>query len=234
MTEKTLATEMPVSTNSVDTAHSHEAEWYLSEGIAGTGPRPDYLESKYKSVADQAKAYKEAQKLIGSNAQAPESYDFGDLREIIDQDNPHIVDLINFAKESKFQQDTFSKVLKTYVDYDKSRQPDTDKEIEKLGADGAQKVTTIQNWIKNNVSPESAKALASLPVKADVVKMLDELRQLHANTMSKVPADVSAAASFKVLTVAEVEAEMLSNYQRYQNDPAYRQKITEKFEQAVG
>ena len=234
MDDKTLASPIEGTKNDVDTAHSHEADWYLAEGIPGSGVRPDYLESKYKSVADQARAYKEAQKLIGSAVSAPESYDFGELTGHIDIDNPHMIEFVNLAKENKLQQDAFSRVLKTFVDYDNSKKPDVNSEIAKLGADGAQKVTTLQNWIKNNLSPGSAKALENLPVKAEVITMLDELRQMHTNAMSKVPSNVDAAATFKVLTVADVEAEMLQNYNRYQNDPGYRAQITAKFEQAVG
>jgi hypothetical protein len=234
MTEKTLASPIEGIKNDVDVAHSHEADWFFAEGIPGTGVRPDYLESKYKSVADQARAYKEAQKLIGSANSAPESYELGDLTEHIDRDNPHIVELMNHAKESRLPQDAFGKIIKSIVDYDNSRKPDTDKEIAKLGADGANKINVLQNWIKNNLSEGSAKALENLPVKAEVVNMLDELRQLHINTQSKIPGDVDKAATFKVLTVAEVEAEMLANYSRYQNDPGYRAQISAKFEQAVG
>lgn len=234
MSEQTLATPIEGAKNDVDTAHSHEADWYLAEGIPGSGVRPDYLESKYKSVADQARAYKEAQKLIGSASSAPESYDFGELTTQIDIDNPHIVEFVNLAKENKIQQDTFVKALKSFVDYDNSRKPDVNTEIAKLGADGAQKITTLQTWVKNNLSPSSAKALENLPVKAEVITMLDELRQMHVNAMSKVPSNVDAAATFKVLTVADVEAEMLQNYTRYQNDAGYRAQISAKFEQAVG
>ncbi len=234
MTEQTLATEIPGTKNDIDTASSHESDWLYADGIPGVGVRPDYLESKYKSVADQARAYKEAQKLIGSNASAPEAYDFSDVLEHIDQDNPHIQELITHAKEARVQQDTFGRFMKKFVDYDKSRQPDVNAEIAKLGTDGAQKITTLQNWIKNTLSPESAKALGELPVKAEVVKMLDELRQKYTHTQSKVPTDADKAATFKVLTVEDVEAEMMQNYKRYQNDPGYRAQITAKFEQAVG
>jgi hypothetical protein len=185
-------------------------------------------------VADQARAYKEAQKLIGSQIAAPESYDFTDLQSHIDQDNPHIQELITYAKEAKLQQDSFGKMVKKFVDYDQSRRPNVDEEIAKLGADGASKITTLQNWVKNNLSSDAAKALEALPVKAEVVQMLDELRQKFVHNQTKLPGGTAAAAEFKVLTVAEVEQEMMNNYNRYNNDPGYRAKITQMFEQAVG
>jgi hypothetical protein len=234
MTEKTLA-DMASAAPPIDRASDHtEATWHYADGIPGQGERPDYLESKYKSVAEQARAYKEAQKLLGAQGGAPESYDFKELQEHIDQDNPHIQEFITYAKENKFSQDAFSKSLKTFVKYEQSKLPNVDAEIAKLGVNGMEKVNTVTNWIKNNLTPEAAKALEKLPVKAEVINMLDELRQRQVSMQTKIPAGEKTAQSFTPLTVAEVEAEMLQNYSRYQNDPGYRAQITAKFEQAVG
>ena len=60
-------------------------EWYLDEGIVGQGNRPEYLEPKYKSVVEQAKAYKEARKALGAMSGAPETYDLSAFDEFIDQ-----------------------------------------------------------------------------------------------------------------------------------------------------
>ena len=210
-----------------------EPTWYFAEGVPGVGEKPDYLESKYKTLADQAKAYKEAQKLLGGLKPAPDEYDFGEAQEYIDKDNDYIKDFVSFAKENKIQQDAFQKIINTYVEYDKSRQPKPEEEIAKLGNDGMQKISTLQNWVKNNLSDGSRKALEKLPVKAEVVQMLDEVRQLHMNTLSKIPVETQKV-KVNTLTREDVEAEMLANYQRYQIDPNYRAQITAKFAQAVG
>lgn len=238
MTEKTLAdigNSLVTTTETAPQPSVSEPSWYLADGIPGTGERPDYLEAKYKTVSEQAKAYKEAQKLLGVQGPAPETYDFSEVQDHINQDNPVIQDFIAFAKQNRLSQDAVSKSLKTWVDYNKSLEPNADEEIAKLGTDGMQKVTTIQNWIKNNLSDTSVKALANLPVKADVIKMLDEMRQLHANMQAKVPAGANTSTdAFVPLTVAEVENEMRQNFKRYETDPGYRAAISKKFEQAVG
>ena len=219
----------------VDTAASHvEPVWYFADGVPGQGDRPDYLEPKYKTVAEQARAYKEAQKLIGAQASAPESYDYSSLQEYIDQDNQYIKEYAIYAKENRFSQDAFVRSLKTLVDYDKSKQPDVDQEIAKLGDGGMQRVETVQNWVKNNLTAESAAALSKLPVRAEVVKMLDEIRQLHVHNQARIPVGEKAATTFVPLTLAEVEAEMMNNYPRYQTDAAYRAQLTAKFEQVSG
>jgi hypothetical protein len=209
-------------------------QWYVDEGVPGMGARPEYLEEKYGYVmAKQAKAYKDAQKLLGTLRPAPEEYDFGEQQEYIDKENHHIKNFILYAKENKIQQETFGKVINTLVEYDKSKQPNTSDEIAKLGSDGIQKINTLQNWIKNNLTPESAKALEKLPVRAEVVLMLDEVRQLHMNTLAKIPADTQKGPAFSPISKAEIEAEMFANYPKYQNDPAYRAQITAKFAQLM-
>ena len=66
----------------VDHVHQHqEPSWYLMEGIPGQGDRPDFLEPKYKTMAEQAKAYKELQKALGATNGAPDDYDFGEYKE---------------------------------------------------------------------------------------------------------------------------------------------------------
>lgn len=241
MSEQTLASftatneTTTATTENVDRASNHsEPTWFFADGVPGQGERPDYLEPKYKSVSEQAKAYKEAQKLLGAQSGAPESYDFSGVQEFIDPNNQHIQEFALFAKENKLSQDVFARSLQSFVEYDKSRQPDVDQEIAKLGNDGMQKVTTVQNWVKNNLSSEAVKALEKLPVRAEVITMLDEIRQLHTHTQAKIPAGEKTENSFVPLSVQEVETEMLQNYTRYQNDPGYRAQIAAKFEQAVG
>lgn len=214
---------------------STEPDWWYDEGMPGKGPRPDYLKEKYGYVqAKQAKAYEDAEKRLGGLKAAPDEYSFEEFQENIDRDNDTIKNFISFAKENKLQQDQFNKILKTFVDYDKSRQPKVDDEIAKLGQDGMQKVNTVTNWIKNNLTPQAQKALEKLPVRAEVVQMLDELRQLHTNTLSKVPHDTQKNESFAPITRDGIEDEMLANYKRYQTDRKYRDEISAKFAQVVG
>ncbi len=216
------------------TDHVPDADWFWAEGVPGTGPKPEFLQANFKNLSEQAKAYPELRKTLGAQKGAPEEYEFGELGPSIDRDNPVIKDFLIYAKENRLSQDAFSKTMKTYVDYEQSKRPDPNAEIEKVGPDGAQKVTTIQNWVKNNLSKDAASALDNLPVTAPDIKMLDELRQLHAKTLSKVPVGENPAADFKPLTKQEIENEMYQNRQRYMEDPDYRAQITAKFQQALG
>ncbi len=237
MTEPTMANiGQSQQEQAVDRATDHipDADWFWAEGVPGVGPRPEFLQPNFKNLSEQAKAYPELRKTLGAQKGAPDEYEFGDLQPHIDRENPVIQDFLIYAKENRLSQDAFAKTMKTYVDYEQSKRPDPDQEIAKVGPDGMQKVNTIQNWVKTNLSKESASALDALPVKAEVIKMLDELRQLHAKTLSKVPVGDHAIQDFKPLTRQEIENEMYQNRQRYMEDASYRAQITAKFEQILG
>ena len=49
-----------------------EGEYFLTEGIKGSGETPEWFKAdKYKSIADQAKAYTELEKRFGGFKGAP-------------------------------------------------------------------------------------------------------------------------------------------------------------------
>lgn len=234
MSEQTLASFGAGETATVAEAPSiPEASWYYDDGVPGQGERPDFLEDG-KTLAAQAKQYKELRKAVGAQKGAPDQYDFSEVQDFIKQDNPVIQDFIAFAKENRISQDAFGKTLKTWVDYHKSTLPDIDAEIAKLGPDGMQRVTTVQNWIKNNLSAEAVAALGSLPVRADVIKMLDEARQLHAHTQARVPAGDATLPAYEKKTVAQVTNFHRQNMARWETDPDFRAEITRMYEQAAG
>jgi hypothetical protein len=221
----------------VDRASDHQSQqpsWWLAEGVAGQGPRPDYLEDKYPTLADQAKAYKEVRKTLGAQSGAPEAYDFGDYKDVIPMDNDHIKDFLVYAKENRISQDAFQRTLKTFVEFDRSRAPNIDEEIAKLGETGPQKIETIKRWAENNLSDKALETMGKIGTRADVIEFLDELRQFHHHATTKLPTSDDAMNAFKPVTHAEVQEEMIANYGKYLKDPRYRAEITAKLEQAVG
>ena len=222
-------------TPDVSVAEEVAPDWWYDEGVPGKGPKPDYLIEKYGyNQAKQAKGYKDAEKLVGALKPAPDEYNFDEVQQDIDKSNEHIQNFISFAKENKIQQDQFNKIMHTLVDYERSKQPNRSEEIAKLGIDGTQKINTLQNWVKNNLTAEAQKALEKLPVRAEVVQMLDEVRQLHLNSLSKIPPSTQKESDFTPITKEAVEAEMLNNYGKYQTDPGYRAQILAKLELLSG
>ena len=220
----------------IDRAHQHEqkADWYLADGIPGVGPKPDFLDDKYPNLAEQAKAYREVRKALGAQSGAPEAYDFGQLVDEIDINNPAIKDYMIYAKENRINQDMFAKTLKTFSEYQKSKQPNIDEEIKKLGDDGAKRIETVQRWAENNLSEKSLKTIGEIGTKAEVIELLDELRQYQHHHAVVLPVGDNAATQFKPVTKAEVTEEMINNYSKYKTDSRYRAEIMSRLEQAVG
>ena len=226
LAEQTQAAELQITQQESPSTEQPAAEWWIDDGVPGRNSKPDYLMEKYGyNMAKQAKGCKEAQKLLGTIKPAPEDYDFGEQQ--IDKDNQYIKDLISVAKENKIQQDAFSKIINNFVEYDKSRQPSIDDELKKLGTDGKQRINTIVNWAKNNLTQEASSALERLPVNAEVVKMLDEVRQKSINNLAKIPQDTQTNDVRE--TKEDIEADLLRDYTKYNVDPKLRAEYKMRF-----
>ena len=227
-------TEQVITTDRASDHIKDSSQWYLAEGVPGQGSRPDYLDDKFSNLAEQAKAYKEVRKALGAQTGAPESYDFGEFKEHLDLDNTHLKDFLNYARENRLSQDAFSRTIKTFVEYDRSRAPNLDEEIAKLGPDGAKRIETIQTWASNNLSDKSLETIGKIGTRADVIEFLDELRQYQHHNATVLPTSEGAASGFKPLTKAEVTEKMIANYPQYLKDSRYRAEIANEFEQAGG
>ena len=227
------AENVPRGADQQDHAHQHESQWFLDDVTPGTGARPEWLDAKFKSVKDVVQSYKELEKRLGSNHGAPETYDPKEYGEMF-AESPLLPNLTNKAKELKLSQETFEAVLSEFATYQKSLMPNIDEEMKKLGENPQRRLDTVNQWATNNLSPKAIETLGKISYTAEVVELMDELRQMHFNTASRVPTGAQAQEKFKVLTSAEVEAEMHANYPRYQADPSYRAEISRKFAQAIG
>jgi hypothetical protein len=208
--------------------------WWVDEGVAGQGPRPDYLQPKYKSLAEQAKAYNEARKSLGAMTGAPDEYVLDEFQNDLDPANPHIAEYLKYAREARFSQEAVSRSIKAFVDYEKSMMPDENQEVAKLGPDGQKKRGIIDQWAKNSLSEEAQKTYEILPKSAEVLKFMDELRQKSIAMGSNPPLAATNSTTFKPLTEAEVRQEMRDNYDKYQSNPGYREEIRRKLEQVMG
>ena len=208
--------------------------WYWDEGRPGDGERPEWLETKYTKVTDQAKAYKELQKMLGSrNEHVPDDYDLKDFGEILDLENPAIADLKAKAKDLKLSQDHVKTLVDSFANYHKSMLPDTDAEIAKLGEHANTRINTVNTWASNHLSDAALETLGAISNTAAVVELMDEIRQLHLQTASKVPAG-HAPIKAEVVTPQMVQAEIVQNYERYKADPQYRREMSVKMARAVG
>lgn len=212
-----------------------ETEWHYDKAatIKGEGPRPEFLEKGCKSVEEQAERYRHLHKSFSASG-APESYDFGEHAGKIDASK--LEDFMKYAKENRINQETFSKMLGTMADYQKSLQPDYSAEMAKLGDDGPRKVHNVQLWAENNLSPKAVEIIGKIGNTAEVIEFLDELRQYdhHRKTVTIPHMMSQQGESFKKMTVAEAKQMIVDNYSKYISDPKFRAECTRAIEQAAG
>ena len=82
------------------------AEWYFTEGVAGQGDRPDFFKDKYKTLADQAKAYTDLESRFGGFTGAPEQYEIPEGFE----EDPIVATLAKYGKDSNMNQELFAQL----------------------------------------------------------------------------------------------------------------------------
>lgn len=225
------AVDHPSQHSETPPANSGDPTWYIDEGVPGVGQRPEWLDEKFKTVAEVARSYSELQKKLGSTEAPPEHYSFGDLE--VNLDNPHIKDMMSYAKEHRISQDAFSAMVNGLAGYAESYAPDMAKELERLGPNGQDTIKEIGIWASNNLSPEARKTLNEMATKAEVIQMMDEIRRNSPREVAQPPMGHGMNAPTPPLTLKEVQAEMSNNLARYETDPRYRAEITAKFERAT-
>lgn len=233
----TITKETPPPANpNVDHAHKHEDTWAWGEGIPGSGTRPDYLSEKYKSVEAQAKAYKELEKrLVAGEAKVPDSYDFGEHAKVIKTESEHVQKFVETARKNRLSQEAFNEVLSSLVGYEQSLQPNIDAEIAKLGENAGEKIEIVKRWAANNLSQEACDTLGAIGNRADVIKFVDELRQLSLHNKSSPPS-AESANNFVRLTKEDWDKELSNpaNAKRYVEDAGYRQEMQNKLKVIYG
>jgi len=218
--------------NTENTAAAQEPSWYWDESTPGQGERPEWLKEKYSKVTDQAKAYIEAEKYIGQS-KAPEAYDLKEFEDYIDLEAEQVANLTAVAKQHKLSQEALNDILNPLKAYHKSLIPDINKEIEKLGPHAKTRIETVNTWATNNLSEKALEAIGNLPETAEVVELLDEIRQLYAQS-SRVPTGNEGTTEHKVLNAEDIQEEIKQNYQRYRTDAKYRRDLQEKLYIALG
>lgn len=144
-------------------------KWFLSEGLEGTGQAPEWFDGKkYKSVAEQARAYKEANKeldamrakLKGFAGPPADNYQLSmpdQLKEVAEwtADDPFLTEVQQVARESGMSQDTFSKLLHIYARHEYQQEAiDLGKEKAALGERADERLGAFDEWANANLSEE--------------------------------------------------------------------------------
>jgi hypothetical protein len=202
-----------------------ENEYFLAEGIKGTGETPDwYIADRYKSVAEQAKGYSELEKKFGGFRGAPK--DGYAAPEGVEQDDELFAELVEFGKDTNMNQDALNKAWDLLTAQEQAVEEVTvENEISKLGENAEQRLKTVEGFLKNNLDSETYSKAQELVTTADSVALVEML--VKATMPTRLPID--GGEHPQGLTWADVEAEMFKKHENGQFlrsvDPAHERKV---------
>lgn len=202
-------------------------KWYIDDGIPGIGERPAWLPDKYKTVADLARSNSELEKRYGT---VPEKYDF-DKSKFLDPDYVPFQELQEVAKEKRVPQEFIDKMIESVDKYVDEFRTDTAEELKKLGDNAKERVITLDNWAKANLSKEAYEGLTNSLNNAESIKALEELRGKMMSNTPQVPNNQGNVPGTQSLD--DVKMELQNNLQKYKDDPKYRTDIQKRLEQAA-
>lgn len=206
MSEEQAAVEEQTSDTLLDESSPtlSEGEYFLSEGIKGTGEAPEwYNGSKYKSVADQAKAYTELEKKFGGFKGAPK--DGYTAPEGVESGDALLEELTAFAQDTNMSQDAFGRAWDLLVAQEQSvAQVTQEQELSRLGDNAQQRIKSVEGFMKNNLDAETYEKARDLVTTADSVELIEML--VGATAPKKLPID--GGESPTGMTWADIETEM--------------------------
>ena len=199
--------------------------WYVDEGMPGTGNRPAWLPDKFKTAADLGKSYHELEKKVGT---APDDYDFSKSK-YLDPDYVPFHELKQVAKDKRVPQEVIDKMLESVDKYMDEFSINDEEEITKLGANAHERLITLNNWAKANLSNDSYEALTSNLRNAESVKAIEELRNKMMSTTTQVPSG-NDGAIHNSASLNDIKLELTNNLAKYKTDPNYRKDLQNRLE----
>jgi len=150
---------------------TQEPTWSWGENLPGEGDAPEWLKSdKYKTVADQAKAYSELEKKFGGFKGAPK--DGYAVPEGADSTDERLDVLKEFAEGSNMSQETFNKAWELIVGNDEGS---AEAELAALGENATERLDRLSNQFGATLPPEVAEQAKKFVTSADAVMLAEIL-----------------------------------------------------------
>jgi len=230
MTDNNTVADIVTSEATTVTVGTAEPIWYIDDKTPGQGERPDWMPSQFKRASDIGKSYTELQKKLGGFTGAPEKYDFTSLE--IDETDPIVQMIAEVGKEKGMNQDTVNTLLGRMISLEEAQKAMTiDEEIKKLGPDGERILNEYKNWQKDYFKPEETEVVSSWIKTADDLKVFNRI--MSNTNMSAVPTTQSMAMANNYETISSLKAELVTNVDRYDTDPAYRKEWSTRMHRAA-
>jgi len=205
--------------------------WYVSEGIEGTGDKPDFLLDKYTTMADQAKAYPDLASKFGGFTGAPDDYEMS-MPDGIDgeiaSDDPLVGEFQQWAKDNNLNQDGFTNILHMFIKNEyETTGTNRESELNAIGDNAKERLQNVSDFAQANLSEDGFEGLKDMLTTASGMKAVEELISL---TRSLGVPDNSETVSG--LTHSDLKERMSDP--RQQSDPDFRKETSRLYGKLFG
>ena len=208
--------------------------WFLNEEVKGEGEVPEWFKSdKYKSVAEQAKAYAGLESKLGAFTGAPKDGYSVELPEGInfelDNEDPMLVNFNEWATEAGLSQDAHTKLMEIYANGLLEAQPSIAEEKKRMGKDADQRITDFTLWAKDNFDDGEFETMLGLTTTAESFGVLEKMRMMMRETQVSAPDNVKPISSMTREKLYEMQGD-----ERYTSSPSFRKEVDNKFKEFFG
>ena len=181
-----------------------EGEYFLSDGIKGVGDMPEwYKADKYKSVAEQAKAYTELEKKFGGFTGAPK--DGYALYDGVESDDALWGELVEFGNSTNMSQSALNQAWELLTAQEQAiEEVSVEAEMAKLGDNAVERIKVVEQYMKNNLDADTYEELRYAVNSAESVQLIEAL--IKSTAPAKLPIDGHIEPGG--LEWADIEAEM--------------------------
>ena len=202
-----------------------EGEYFLSEGIKGVGDLPEWYEAdKYKSIAEQAKAYTELEKKFGGFTGAPK--DSYSTVEGVEADDALWGELVEFGTKQNMSQAAMNEAWELLTAQEQAiEEVSLEAEMGKLGDNAVERIKVVEQYMKNNLDGDTYERLRYAVNSAEAVELVESL--VRSTAPAKLPIDGYVQPGG--ITWEDIEAEMFKKHESGQMlrsvDPNHESKI---------
>ena len=181
-----------------------EGEYFLSDNVKGVGDMPEwYKADKYKSVAEQAKAYTELEKKFGGFTGAPK--DGYSVVEGVEQDDELWQELVSFGEKTNMSQSALNDAWQILSAQEQAvEEVSVEMEMQKLGDNAVERIKVVEQYMKNNLDADTYEELRYAVNSAESVQLIEAL--IKSTAPAKLPIDGYVEPGG--LEWADIEAEM--------------------------
>lgn len=231
-TEQTTTTETPDS-------QVTDSKFLYADGIIGEGEAPEWFKAdKYKSVADQAKAYTDLEGRFGAFKGAPKDGKY-EIEGINFEENPLMATVAEWGIENQLSPEGLEAlVVKVGELAAQQQQEDKTAAMEALGEKAQQRLADLASWGRNNLSPDEFSQFQGLAQTAGHVQVLEKLIGMTKNSKLVKTDEITTNSSNREEKERELKTKYTATNERGQRlmevDPEYRKRVNKEMKEFYG